>query len=719
MRRISRKALLAGAGLLFVIPSAHTLCRNQEQGRPTPAPLVVQVSTELIQVDAVVTDHGGQPITDLHLDDFEVLEDGQPRRLTTFQYVPLSPGTAHSTASPAGAAIPDRESPAAMGRQWMAVVVDDLSLSFESTVHVRDMVSTLADEALAARAPLAILRTSGGVGALQQFTTDRHQLELAIAGIRFNLRSRGRLKGIVPQVEASVPGTESSGTGGTSPLAAGPPADSTGGPSEDFLERMERERQKGLALGTVDSLEAVVRALGALPGRKALLLVSEGWALYRKVGTGLELTGVQDRVRDLIDAANRSSVVVYSMDPGGLQTLRPSAGDMGGAANLLEGSVGSQEARAGMTQLAEDTGGLAAFDTNDLRGAARRILDDQKGYYLLGYQPEPGSFSHAPGKNVPYHRLRVKVRRPGARVRSRRGYFAVAEAKKAERDPTGFLEALVSPFAAGDLPVRLTALFDLHPKKGSILRCLIHMDAEQLTLTPERDGTIRAKLDATAATLGADGRIGERVGGKYTLHLSRAEAAAARRGGLVLTLDLRVKQPGPYQVRASVRDEISGRSGWANQFVIAPKLRDRHLALSGIVMSGADAVALLEPGGPGSPEIAVDPGTTPAVRRFHAGATVAYAFAAYNCARAPETGKPALSVRLNLYRDGRLVQTVPEATVSVAPKTGGGAVGVGGTIRLGQQMQPDIYTLEVLVNDTTTTTRAQRVAQWLDFEIVS
>ena len=54
-----------------------------------------------------------------------------------------------------------------------------------------------------------------------------------------------------------------------------------------------------------------------------------------------------------------------------------------------------------------------------------RAVDDQEGYYLIGYNPDDASFK--PDKSGPrYHKIQIKVKRPGLRVRSRKGFYGVA-----------------------------------------------------------------------------------------------------------------------------------------------------------------------------------------------------------------------------------------------------------------------------------------------------
>jgi hypothetical protein len=141
--------------------------------------------------------------------------------------------------------------------------------------------------------------------------------------------------------------------------------------------------------------------------------------------------------------------------------------------------------------------------TNDISGELRRVMEDQKGYYLLGYQPDGDTFDRH------FHHLKVRVKRKGLTVRTRSGFFGISEdeARKAltPRDKT--LAALVSPFSASDINVRLTALYADAPEVGHILRSFLHIDANKLTFTDEPDGWHTATFDLTGVLFGDNGRV--------------------------------------------------------------------------------------------------------------------------------------------------------------------------------------------------------------------
>src|SRR5437762_11758615 len=155
---------------------------------------VVRITTNLVQVDVVVTRDGKQ-VTDLKPEDFEIFEDGKPQKITNFSYVSnVSAGASSNASSPSTRDKNAPVIPAAVhphdARRTVALIVDDLGMSFESMSQTRRQVRKFVDEQLQPNDLVAIIRTGGEVGSLQQFTTDKRVLHNAIEHLRWNHCSR-------------------------------------------------------------------------------------------------------------------------------------------------------------------------------------------------------------------------------------------------------------------------------------------------------------------------------------------------------------------------------------------------------------------------------------------------------------------------------------------------------------------------------------------------
>src|SRR5205809_1340328 len=205
-----------------------------------------------------------------------------------------------------------------------------------------------------------IIRTSGGMGALQQFTSDKRQLYAAIERVKWNAIGR-------------------SGVGAFAAIE--PPTPGPGGAEIDtFNEEANQTRQDMFAVGTLGAISYVVKGLKTLPGRKSILLISDGFRIYN-LDDPTRNFQARDRLRRLVDEANRASVVIYTMNATGLQTLGFTAADdlSGRSTQQLTDALNARrnaafETQDGLNFLAHETGGIAVHDTNDLSRGIRRIL---------------------------------------------------------------------------------------------------------------------------------------------------------------------------------------------------------------------------------------------------------------------------------------------------------------------------------------------------------
>ena len=681
----SRGATVSAVALVAVILS--TAVRSQPTAPPQQAdagqpalrdPSVIRMSVDLVQIDAVVTDRQDRHVTDLAIGDFEVLQDGRPQAISTFTYVAAgsrppqelqskSPGL--SNPAPTGAPAP----PLARDqvRRTMAIVVDDLSLSFQSIARVRSVLRRFIDEQMRPGDLVAILRTGAGMGALQQFTADRRLLHAAVEGIRWNMEAR------------------------VAPFEAATGIDSR-------LDDLEKEFATASTLGAV---QYVIRGVAQLPGRKSILLLSDG---FRLTDADMKYGRILDMVRSIVTATHRAGVVLYGIDLRGLVTTAPSAAD-GTAADAVD-LAGRRTRELASTQegadvLARETGGFLITDTNDLGGALRRVVDDQQGYYLLGYVPDSSTFS---ARNPKFHSLTVRVKREGLRVRSRRGFVGQAETQ-ADTPVNRMLAAVTSPFAGGDIRLRLSSFFRQIDSLGSAVLSMMHVDARDIAFSEEADGTRVAGVEVLAMTFGENGQVADQLSQRYTVRLTAERYAKAIQAGFVYSMRVPVKRPGPYQLRIALRDVSSGRIGSASHFIAIPDVKKRNLLLSGLLVQSVPAASRAA----GTLD-EVDPDGTVAVRRFHQGASAHYFSSVYNAHRTA-AGLSQVESEIRLFREGVLVFTSGPHPVQQTP--GSQDLSASGVLQLGAGMPPGSYILELTVIDRLEK-KQSRATQTIDFEVI-
>ena len=501
---------------------------------------VVRITTNLVQVDAVVTDKNGKIVTDLKSEEIQISEDGKPQKITNFSYIVSE--TAAATVNAAKPPTIDKNAPPVPSarlkpediRRTIAVVVDDLGLSFQSIYYVRRALKKFVDEQMQTGDLVAIIRTSGGMGALQQFTSDKRQLYAAIERIKWYLNGHGSTGAFAPLA-------------GNDQINGVPGDDSRDNASPS--ETLDQFREDVFAVGTLGALSYVVRGLRELPGRKSVLLVSDGIKIFNRDDPGRS-DRVLQALRRLTDQANRASVVVYTMDARGLQTLGLTAADdtSGFSPAQLEEQLSNRrldffESQNGLNYLAQQTGGLAIRNSNDLAAGIKRVLEDQKGYYLIGYRPDEATFDQRTGRRK-FHHLSLKITRPGKfNVRMRNGFFGVTdeELQPAQTRAQKMIGALVSPFGSSGVHLQLTSLFGNDAKAGSIMRSMLHIDARDLTFADEPDGWHKSVFDIIAVTFGDNGVPVDQVSRTHTVRVRGETYKRVLRDGFVYVVRCRLR----------------------------------------------------------------------------------------------------------------------------------------------------------------------------------
>jgi hypothetical protein len=426
---------------------------------------------------------------------------------------------------------------------------------------------------------------------------------------------------------------------------------------------------------------------------------------------GFRLTDADDRygrvldaLRTVADAATRSGVVVYGMDMRGLVGTGPTASDVSpSTARNKDGELRSTQ--EGLDVLAAETGGLSVRDTNDLSAGLARVLDDQQGYYLLGYVPDKSTFT---GSQPRFHRLAVRLKRPGLRVRSRSGFLSVPDERLKTATPQNRMAAAAtSPFAGGDIRLQLSSFFGHHEKLGAFANSFMHVDARDLTFAEATDGRHAAEIEILAMTFGENGQVADQTSRRYTFRLTAAGLQQARSAGLVYRMQVPFKRPGSYQLRIALRDAGSDRIGSASRFIHVPDVKNGRLTLSGLLIEGVAQAGIA--GG----EDTRDPQSTVAVRVFRQGTTASYVCSVYN-ARRGRDGVAQLETEVRLYREGTEVFRSTQRGTLPVPGIPGPLV--GGVLHLDGSTPPGRYVLQLTVSDTLGKKPA-RAAQTVDFEV--
>mgnify|MGYP002784172228 CR=1 FL=1 len=687
--------------------SPANLAQQQSQNPPAqsqqqPNQDVVRISTQLVQVDAVVTDKKGNHVEDLTVDDFELFVDGKKQDLTHFKHISLPPvkrelpPVKKSDAPPAPANMPTKQIDPKDVRRTIAFIVDDLGLGFTSTERVRETLRQFLDRQMQPGDLVAIIRTGRGLGMLEQFTSDKRLLYAAIEKLMWNPLSRDMTPNFGS--EAGLGDSEES-------LEAASNQQSIDSGMDSFRNTM-------FATGTLGAINFVVNGLRPLPGRKSVILLSDGFNIYppsnnlNDPDAVAQSIMVQEAMKQLVEMANRSSVVIYSMDAKGLLPLVP-GGETGGRPtgdSYAQAMQENQESLEGPVNLAAQTGGFATFNNNDLNIGIQEALYDQQSYYLIGFDPDDEMFDRK------QHKIKVTVKRPGLRVRARQGFYGYNDDEPIAAEKTRSQQifgALLSPLGVRDLSLRMTPYYFNSAKDGSLVRALFHIESSKLNFKDTADGKKTIKLDLAAYAFDDKGAAIDLNAKHIELTFDEAQFKQVQSDGLTYRADFPVKKPGAYQFRAVLRDAESGRLGTASEFISVPDLSKNRLAMSGLVLS--------IPKTEGEKE-STDVKTSPYVRSFAKTGWVKYGAAIYNATTDKKTGQPQLTVQAEIYRDGKLLKQLPAESLQLPAKTSAKRFDFVGQMLL-NNFQPGDYLLRVVVTDALAKKKVGQVEQWMDFSV--
>jgi VWFA-related protein len=540
--RPSRWGAALALGLLLA-PALPLLAQDPPAGEGFKDSIQVSV----VNLDVYVTDKKGQPVIGLRKEDFQVLEDGKPVEISNFfaEGRDTAPATVPSDPTQAAA-----ERPVAQ-RLRLVVFVDDVNLTAANRMRILQSTGRFLHKELKPGDEVMIVRYDQKLDVRRQFTPDLKVVDAdleAILKLPTDLRKYATgLYNAIRSVYAAINGGEGVGT-----LAEG--AISAWAGEESIMVQ-----------GALDGLDSVVSWLAGVPGRKAILYVSDGLPLtpgldlftiysrapqapqaYARIS---EMTAqkfdLTTRFRQLTSHASRNRVAFYPIEAFGTR------GTDGGS---LFDSVSLATRQNGLRFLAEDTGGRALLNAADVPSALARVSEDLATYYSIGYQPQ------RPGDEAE-HKIEVKVKSRGAQVRYRQWYRdkpvgeTVAEATLAvmrfgpEDNPLGAALEVVPGRTPGETLVRIkvpVAKLFLQPNGAS------------------RQGQLRLYVVAS----GEGSTTPVRQTKLVTVDVPEAEAAAGAKKEYTHEISIPLK-PGTYALGVGVRDELATTTSYLRREILA------------------------------------------------------------------------------------------------------------------------------------------------------
>jgi VWFA-related protein len=350
-------------------------------------------------VDVVVRDGSGRPVPDLGADDFEVYEDGARQRITSFEFVDLTLGST-PLQSPSAEAHTVAAAPRYVSDHAVIAMAFE-ELSAQGRQLAEKAAGAFVSGHLGAGDAVGVFAVDRALHMLMAYTTDR-------AALRRAIDVAAQRAGYPLERAGQVPGAEFGSAQG------GQPSQATKDESPYFR-----------ASATFRALDRLIESMRPLPGRKAVVLFSEGLALGPSKDSAI-MPGRHwhdddnwlsdnryERFVHLIERANSAQVAFYTFDAAGLRIDSPLVDACFGCAPYV-----------GLQFLADETGGAFVENTNDLAAGIRRVAADLHQYYLLGYTPTNSKVDGT------FRKISVKVRRRNVTVLARKGYRARGKAER-------------------------------------------------------------------------------------------------------------------------------------------------------------------------------------------------------------------------------------------------------------------------------------------------
>jgi VWFA-related protein len=550
-----------------------------------PPPPVFHGGAELVIVDVVVTDKDGRLVRGLTKDDFVVYEDGAAQAIETFEAVdlPADPAAAGVGARPATVS---SNSVASTPRATLVVAFDELHMAPATTEEVRRRLDTVWREGSLGPADVLLLSTAGGGSWLGRLPEDAGGMQRALdrfRGARFDrpgymtdyeafliaarnddnvltqVYRRYVDQGYMPDPSLVLPDPGKRMRGVQTDAAQGQPAIGKGAVEVEAEEKWRTARNRQAA--TLASLVQLLHGLAARPGRKAVIMVSEGF---------IHDPAVLEH-RELVEAARRARAAVHVVDPRNRGVLGHDTGDYLrdiDTRDILQAQMSAKRDAEGSDALAHATGGRIVRSLQALPQALSRIGNELRTYYLLGYAPPS---ARADGR---YHELKVAARRADLELEARPGYFAVADPEIRSARHTSArprLEAaLASPFDDSSLPLQLASyVLGRGPRGGSVVRLVAEVDTTGMSAPDTLDavfvltsrGSSRAQQAAQAAPVATGGnRVRleqhfEADAGTYQARLVVRARAGDRRLGSVRHA-LEVQPPDAFRITTPILTDV-------------------------------------------------------------------------------------------------------------------------------------------------------------------
>jgi len=556
MTRISCRGI--GLGLAAAIGVAAVGAQEPDQPRAT---FFAPVEVHLVSVDVYVSHRDGRPVPGLRLEDFEIFEDGKQVAISHFY---AAPGVVEPAVG--DAVVPDEETYDAGPEQnlYLVIFFDDTNLSRGRRQAAVEHLSGFLGSELPADLKVMLVRYDGGMHVELPFSEETDEVIAALGTVRHSASLSRRL-------DESRILREMGNTATAAALNVQGASDILQASASSLLEEIDSYADQTVhrTRNSIENQKQLIRSLSGLNGRKAILLISDGvearpgerlyreWAevfgnlsVFRVEASRALLRASRNNLSREFDSlarfANGHRVSYYTLSSMGSGQARAVSAENRSLDRQGFAIDQAMSEEVMMAHMAGTTGGRPLVNSPALAGQLNEVSVELASYYSLAFEP-----SHVgDGK---YHRLEVRVRQDGVRVRHREGYLDVPQA---ERITDRTLAAAVHGVADNPLGITVSnGVVTVRDDGTYLLPVIITVPIRQLVLIPSEEEHL-GRISIFLTVRDQQGRLSAPNRREFPVPVRNADLMSALGQSAGFTLRLAIR-PGRQRIAVGVRDEIA------------------------------------------------------------------------------------------------------------------------------------------------------------------
>jgi VWFA-related protein len=557
----SSKRILASCVLILAgfAPAASHAAKAQGKPDPSQESFGESVNVNVVNVDVYVTDKSGKRVTGLTKDDFEITENGKNVAVTNFYVVeggrallaedsaapaPQPPGVRGRVEAPQ---LPEDQ------RLRLIVYIDNFNLQPFNRNRVMRELRVFLSQKMNKGDQMMLVTYDRSTHVRQTFTSDPDLINAALLSIEKisaqGVHADSDRRDALRQIEDSKSVNEAQGI------------------AQTYAESTFNDLSF-----SIDALKDLVNSLAGMPGRKAILYVSDGLQMiagedvfyavqskYAEQAAGGLTTSIQfdasRRFTELASQANANRVTFYTIDAAGLRVYSSvSAENQTAGQGVYIDSIQISNLQAPLQMLAEKTGGVAIINRNQVLPALEKVAEDFGSYYALGYSPT----HYGDGR---YYKIDVKVKRKGLIVRNREGY---RDKSADSRMTDSTLAVLNFPFQDNKFGVELDFGEPTAREDGYFLvPVTVRIPLGKLVLVP-RDQTQEARVRLYIAAMDNEGGVSDVQQVPLPISIPNADVQSAMGKNYAYSVSLLMRR-GDQKVAVGVRDDVAGESSFVSR----------------------------------------------------------------------------------------------------------------------------------------------------------